>query len=88
LANWTDGPAIAPERAGMPLGSSGIQSPSPGSAEKYFSNLPCTPSNSFASAGGSFLVVRFGHLSAYSVLTSSHFSSPGSVSGLMASAGH
>ncbi len=31
------------------------QSPSPGLGEKYFSNLPATPSNSLASAGGSLL---------------------------------
>src|SRR5579862_4884828 len=64
------------------------QSPSPGFGEKYFSNLPSTPSNSLASAGDSFFWVIFGHDLAYSVLTSSHFSSPGSVSGLIASAGH
>src|SRR5262245_59490567 len=77
----TAGPFVYP--------ASGLdQSPSPGSAEKYFSNLPSTPSNSFASAGGSFLAVMFGHLLAYSSLITSHFSRPGSVSGLIASAGH
>src|SRR5882724_10725913 len=69
-------------------GHSANQSPLPGSLEKYFSNLPSTPSNSFASGGMSFFWVMLGQLLAYSVLTSSHFSSPGSVSGLMASAGH
>ena len=64
------------------------QSPSPGSAEKYLSNLFSTPSYSAASAGGSFLAVILGHFWAYSVLIWSHFSSPGSVSGLIASAGH
>src|SRR5579863_1713521 len=64
------------------------QSPVPPFGEKYFSNLPSTPSNSLASAGDSFFWVIFGHDLAYSVLTSSHFSSPGSVSGLIASAGH
>src|SRR5690606_35890049 len=64
------------------------QSPSPGVGEKYFSNLPSTPSHSLASAGGSFLAVILGHCEAYSVLTWSHLSSPGSVSGLIASAGH
>src|SRR5271167_2873143 len=64
------------------------QSPVPGFGEKYFSNLPSAPSKSLASAGDSFFWVIFGHVLAYSVLTSSHFSSPGSVSGLMASAGH
>src|SRR5690606_35801007 len=42
------------------------QSPPPGSGEKYFSNLPSSPSNCLASAGGSFLVAMLGHLSAYS----------------------
>src|SRR3569832_92202 len=64
------------------------QSPVPAFGEKYFSNLPSTPSNSFASAGESFFWVIFGQVLAYSVFTSSHFSSPGSVSGLIASAGH
>src|SRR5579859_5767977 len=64
------------------------QSPSPAFGEKYFSNLPSTPSNSLASAGDSFFWVIFGQDLAYSLFTSSHFSSPGSVSGLIASAGH
>src|SRR6202043_2816045 len=64
------------------------QSPPPGFGEKYFSNLPSMPSKSLASGGDSFFWVIFGQLLAYSVLTSSHFSRPGSVSGLMASAGH
>src|SRR5580698_1985193 len=64
------------------------QSPVPGAGEKYFSNLPSTPSKSLASAGDSFFWVMLGQLLAYSVFTSSHFSRPGSVSGLMASAGH
>src|SRR5690606_36717559 len=67
---------------------SSLQSPDPGSGEKYFSNLPSSPSNFSPSAGGSPLRVMFGHFDAYSVLTSSHFSRPGSVSGLIASAGH
>ena len=41
-----------------------------GLGEKYFSNLPGTPSNSLASAGGSRLAVMFGHFDAYSALTS------------------
>ena len=53
-----------------------VQSPSPGSGEKYFSNFPLTPSNYLASAGGSFLAVMFGHLTAYSLFTWSHLSSP------------
>src|ERR1700744_3389210 len=64
------------------------QSPVPGSGEKYFSNLPSTPSNSLASAGESFFWVIFGQALANSELTSSHFSRAGSVSGLIASAGH
>src|ERR1700726_5131890 len=64
------------------------QSPVPPAGEKYFSNLPSIPSKSLASAGDSFFWVMFGQLLAYSVFTSSHFSRPGSVSGLMASAGH
>src|SRR5215475_12094275 len=64
------------------------QSPAPGFEEKYFSNLPSTPSNSFASGGKSFFWVMLGQALAYSVLSASHFSRPGSVSGLMASAGH
>src|ERR1039457_6281438 len=64
------------------------QSPVPGLVEKYFSNLPSMPSKSLASAGDSFFWVMFGQLLAYSVFTSSHFSRHGSVSGLMASAGH
>jgi len=38
----------------------------PGSLEKYFSNLPSTPSNSFASGGWSFFWVMLGQLLAYS----------------------
>src|SRR4051812_21420210 len=64
------------------------QSPDPGAGEKYFSNLPSMPSKSLASGGESFFWVMFGQSFAYSVFTSSHFSSPGSVSGLIASAGH
>src|SRR2546423_12283077 len=64
------------------------QSPVPGAGEKYFSNLPSIPSKSLASAGDSFFWGILGQLLAYSVFTSSHFSRPGSVSGLMASAGH
>src|SRR5882724_9828771 len=64
------------------------QSPLPGFGEKYFSNLASLPSHSLASSGESFFWVIFGQLLAYSVFTSSHFSRPGSVSGLMASAGH
>src|SRR5262249_39123997 len=65
-----------------------VQSPVPGFGEKNFSNLPLTPSNSLASAGGSFLAVILGHCLANSALTLSHCSTPGSVSGLIASTGH
>src|SRR5262245_42458127 len=65
-----------------------LQSPVPGFGEKYLSNLPLTPSNSLASPGGSFLAVIFGHCLANSALTLSHCSTPGSVSGLIASTGH
>src|ERR1700745_4478922 len=64
------------------------QSPPPGLAEKCSSNLLGTPSHCLASAGGAFLVVIFGQTFAYSALTPSHFSRPGSVSGLIASTGH
>src|ERR1700733_103293 len=64
------------------------QSPVPALGEKYFSNLPSFPTKSLASAGESFFWVIFGQDLAYSLFTSSHFSRPGSVSGLMASAGH
>src|SRR5882762_7080248 len=63
------------------------QSPVPGLGEKYCS-LPGTPSQALESAGGVFLVVIFGQLLEYSALSDSHFSSPGSVSGLIASTGH
>src|SRR5471030_1032666 len=76
------------KRPATPSRSRLVQSPAPGSGEKYFSNLPSMPSKSLASAGASFFWVIFGQLLAYSVLTSSHFSNPGSVSGLIASAGH
>src|SRR5262245_59631104 len=63
------------------------QSPSPGLGENRDS-LPGLPSNSLASSGGSRLIVMLGHTLAYSALRESHFSSPGSVSGLIASTGH
>src|SRR5262245_13655546 len=64
------------------------QSPDPDWGEKNFSNLPGFPSHSLASGGASFLTVIFAQVLAYWALSSSHFSSPGSVSGLIASAGH
>src|SRR5690349_20670127 len=64
------------------------QSPSPGASEKYFSSLPSSPSFSLASGSGSRRSVRLGQIEAYLVLRASHSSSPLSVSGLIASAGH
>ena len=64
------------------------QSPSPGLGEKYLPNFPVSSQWSRASFGMSFLAVMFGHFCAYSRLRLSHFSRPGSVSGLMASTGH
>ena len=46
------------------------------------------PSHSLESGGGAFLTVIFGQIFAYSAFSDSHFSSPGSVSGLIASTGH
>src|SRR5262245_25739477 len=61
------------------------QSPVPDWGEKNFLNLSGTPSQSLASAEGSFLTVIFAQVFAYLAFNSSHFSSPASVSGLMAS---
>src|SRR5207247_70031 len=63
------------------------QSPAPGFGEKYWS-LSGFPSHSLESGGGAFLTVIFGNLFAHSASSDSHFSSPGSVSGLIASTGH
>src|SRR3954466_2608939 len=63
------------------------QSPSPGFGEKYF-NLSGLPSHSLWSAGGSRLIVMFGQTLEYSALSLRNSSSPGSVSGLIASTGH
>src|SRR5258706_4025528 len=63
------------------------QSPAPGFGEKYWS-LSGFPSHSLESGGGAFLTVIFGQIFAYSAFSDSHFSSPGSVSGLIASTGH
>src|ERR1700722_454009 len=63
------------------------QSPAPGSGEKYGS-LSGFLSHSLESGGGAFLTVIFGQIFAYSAYRDSHFSSPGSVSGLIASTGH
>jgi hypothetical protein len=64
-----------------------IQSPVPGLGEKYWS-LSGFPSHSFQSAGGAFLATIFGQIFAYSAFSDSHFSSPGSVSALIALTGH
>src|SRR3979411_2875283 len=63
------------------------QSPAPGFGEKCWS-LSGLPSHSLESGGGAFLTVIFGQIFAYSAFSDSHFSSPGSVSGLIASTGH
>src|SRR5437667_779444 len=63
------------------------QSPAPGFGEKYWS-LSGFPSHSLESGGGAFLIVIFGQIFAYSVFSDRHFSSPGAVSGLIASTGH
>src|SRR4030081_3455403 len=68
-------------------GSSAAQSPAAGFGEKYWS-LSGFPSHSLESGGGAFLTVIFGQIFAYSAFSDSHFSSPGSVSGLIASTGH
>src|SRR5680860_663498 len=63
------------------------QSPVPGFGDNILA-LSGLPSQSFASGGGSRFTVMFGQTRAYLVLMSSHFSRPGSVSGLIASTGH
>src|SRR3954447_23819632 len=88
-------------REGIPAGSVGPvlgppptrrgrcppQSPTPGFGEKYWS-LSGFPSHSLESGGGAFLTIIFGQIFAYSAFSDSHFSSPGSVSGSIASTGH
>src|SRR5208282_3512139 len=63
------------------------QSPAPGLGEKYWS-LSGFPSHSLESGGGAFFAVMFGQIFAYSAFSRNHFSSPESVSGLIASTGH
>src|SRR5271155_3964773 len=63
------------------------QSPAPGFGEKYWS-LSDFPSHSLESGGGTFLAVIFGQIFAYSAFNRSHFSTPASVSGSIASTGH
>jgi len=65
-----------------------IQDWPPGLSLKKRANLSGTPSHSLASGGAGPFWVILGQILAYSALSSSHFSSPGSVSGLIASAGH
>ena len=63
------------------------QSPAPEFGEKYCS-LSGFPSHSLESAGGAFLTLIFGQIFAYFAFSDNHSSSPGSVSGFMASTGH
>src|SRR5271154_4616673 len=63
------------------------QSPAPGFGEKNW-NLSGFPSQSLESGGGGFFIVMFGQTFANSAFSRNHFSSPGSVSGLIASTGH
>src|SRR3981081_4370181 len=49
---------------------------------------PAFPPPPLESGGGAFLTIIFGQIFAYSAFSDSHFSSPGSVSGLIASTGH
>src|SRR5712672_1606120 len=76
-------------RVQHPYGAGAVrpQSPAPGFGEKYWS-LSGFPSHSLESGGGAFLTVIFGQILAYSAFSDSHFSSPGSLSALMASTGH
>jgi hypothetical protein len=63
------------------------QSPAPGFGKKNW-NLSGLPSQSLESGGGGFFIVMFGQTFANSAFSRNHFSSPGSVSGLIASTGH
>src|SRR5258705_1010949 len=63
-------------------------SPLPGSGSKYFSNLPGTSFQASASGGGVPLRVMFGHLTAKSAFSFSHFSAFGSESARIAFGGH
>ena len=62
------------------------QSPAPGFCEKNW-NLSGFPSQSLELRGGGFFIVMFGQTFVYSAFSRNHFSSPGSVSGLIASTG-
>src|SRR6266702_5299902 len=74
-------------RSVVTAAGSSPQSPVPGFGEKYWS-LSAFPSHSFQSGGGVFLTAIFGQTFAYFAFSESHFSSPGPVSGVMASTGH
>jgi hypothetical protein len=63
------------------------QSPAPGFGKKNW-NLSGFPSRSLESDGGGFLIEMFGQTFANSAFSRNHFSSPGWVSGLIASTGH
>src|SRR6202041_4120990 len=63
------------------------QSPAPGFGKKNW-NLSGFPSQSLESGGGGFFIVMFGQTFTNSAFNRNHFSSPGSVSGLIASTGH
>src|SRR5229473_8316910 len=80
-------PIVLPGQYHRPYVGPAPQSPEPGFGEKYW-NLSAFPSHSFQSGGGTFLTAIFGQIFAYSAFSDSHFSSPGSISALMASTGH
>src|SRR3984957_11141600 len=63
------------------------QSPAPGFGKKNW-NLSGFPFQSLESGGGGFFIVMFGQTFTNSAFSRNHFSSPGSVSGLIASTGH
>src|SRR5438445_152135 len=86
---WVCRPARSGRGGRPPWGRSPLpQSPAPGSGEKCCFSLSGTSSQVLASAGGSFLAVILGQVFANSALRLRNFSSPGSVSGLIASTGH
>ena len=58
---------------------SSAPSPCPGAGEKYW-NLSGVPLKASASGGAARFTAMFGQVSAYSALSLSHFSRPGSVS--------
>src|SRR5438876_1941094 len=75
-----------------PWGAPLLGSPSP-FAESHAKDAPRQIPSKFRtspleSGGGAFLTVIFGQILAYCAFSDSHFSSPGSLSALMASTGH